>query len=169
MPVPVDVDFDVELVRTDRINVVYILNLLKSVNKAGKTAEEREADLDLILREIERSDNESLRAKKDIMAEFVRTRFYDLADDMDVMAAFEEFTKEHEKAELEEFATSHGIDYDVVHDIMVEYIFNGSVSDEAIRQRLMAYHMGLLKITKTTGEIKDFIDHTYMKYKAEGD
>ena len=169
VPVPVDVDFDVELVRTDRINVVYILNLLKSVNKAGKTAEEREADLDLILREIERSDNESLRAKKDIMAEFVRTRFYDLADDMDVMAAFEEFTKEHEKAELEEFATSHGIDYDVVHDIMVEYIFNGSVSDEAIRQRLMAYHMGLLKITKTTGEIKDFIDHTYMKYKAEGD
>ena len=34
--------------------------------KAGKTPEEREADLDLILREIERSDNESLRAKKDI-------------------------------------------------------------------------------------------------------
>lgn len=37
--VPVDIDFDVELVRTDRINVVYILNLLKSVNKAGKTPE----------------------------------------------------------------------------------------------------------------------------------
>ena len=92
VPVPVDVDFDVELVRTDRINVVYILNLLKSVNKAGKTPEEREADLDLILREIERSDNESLRAKKDIMAEFIRTRFYDLDDDADIMAAFEDFT-----------------------------------------------------------------------------
>lgn len=169
VPVPVDIDFDVELVRTDRINVVYILNLLKSVNKAGKTPEEREADLDLILREIERSDNESLRAKKDIMAEFVRTRFYDLSDEADIMAEFEEFTKEHEKAETESFAYEHGISYDTVHEIMIEFIFNGSVSDEAIRKRLMDYHLGLLKITKLTKEIKDFVSTTYMKYKAEGE
>ena len=169
VPVPVDIDFDVELVRTDRINVVYILNLLKSVNKAGKTAEERESDLDLILREIERSDNESLRAKKDIMAEFVRTRFYNLSDEADIMAEFEEFTKNHERAETEAFAYEHGISYDTVHDIMVEYIFNGGVSDESIRKRLMAYHLGLLKITKLTKEIKDFVSTTYMKYKAEGE
>lgn len=169
VPVPVDVDFDIELVRTDRINVVYILNLLKSVNKAGKTAEQREADLDLILREIERSDNESLRAKKDIMEEFVRTRFYDLSEDADIMAAFEEFAQEHEKAEMEEFAYSHGIDFVTVNDIMVEYIFNGGISDESIRKRLMAYHLGLLKITKLTKEIKDFVGQTYMKYKAEGE
>ena len=169
VPVPIDIDFDVELVRTDRINVVYILNLLKSVNKAGKTPEEREADLDLILREIERSDNESLRAKKDIMAEFVRTRFYDLSDEADIMAAFEEFTKEHERAETEYFANGHGVTYETVHDIMIEYIFNGSISDEAIRQRLLAYHLGLLKITKLTKEIKDFVSTTYLKYKAEGE
>ena len=36
---------------------------------ASMTPEEKEADLDLILREVERSDNESLRAKKDIMVE----------------------------------------------------------------------------------------------------
>ena len=169
VPVPVDIDFDVELVRTDRINVVYILNLLKSVNKAGRTEEEREGDLDLILREIERSDNESLRAKKDVMAEFVRTRFYDLPEDADIMAEFEEFMKDHEKAEMEEFAYSHGIEFVTVNDIMVEFIFNGSVSDEAIRKRLMAYHLGLLKITKLTKEIRDFVSMTYMKYKAEGE
>ena len=168
VPVPVDIDFDVELVRTDRINVVYILNLLKSVQKNRK-AEDREADLDLILREIERSDNESLRAKRDIMAEFVRTRFYELDPDADIMAAFEEFAKEHEKAEIEEFAYSHDIDYAVVNDIMVEYIFNGSISDEAIRKRLMDYHFGLLKITKLTKDIRTFISQTYLKYKAEGE
>ena len=168
VPVPVDIDFDIELVRTDRINVVYILNLLKSVQKNRK-AEDREADLDLILREIERSDNESLRAKKDVMAEFVRTRFYDLSEDADIMAEFEEFMKDHEKAEMEEFAYSHGIDFVTVNDIMVEYIFNGSISDESIRKRLMAYHLGLLKITKLTKEIKDFVGQTYMEYKAEGE
>ena len=167
VPVPVDIDFDIELVRTDRINVVYILNLLKSVHK-NRNEEDREADLDLILREIERSDNESLRAKKDLMAEFVRTRFYDLADDADIMAAFEEFMKDHERAEIETFAFDHGIDYETVNDIMVDFIFNGDISDEAIRKRLMPYHLGLLKITKLTKEIKEFVSQTYMKYKAEG-
>lgn len=168
VPVPVDIDFDIELVRTDRINVVYILNLLKSVQK-NRNAEDREADLDLILREIERSDNESLRAKKDVMAEFVRTRFYDLSEDADIMAEFEEFMKDHEKAELEEFAYNHAIDFATVNDIMVEFIFNGSISDESIRKHLMTYHLGLLKITKLTKEIKDFVAKTYMKYKAEGE
>ena len=37
------------------------------MNKAGRTPEEKEADLNLILRKVERSDNESLRAKKEIM------------------------------------------------------------------------------------------------------
>ena len=167
--VPVDVDFDIELVRTDRINVVYILNLLKSANKAGKTEQEREADLDLILREIERSDNESLRAKKDIMEEFVRTRFYDLPEDADIQAAFEEFETERQKAEIEEFAYENGVEYQMVNDILVEYMFNGRISEEAIRKRLEAYKLGILKITVLTEKIQDFIEHTHIKYKAEGE
>ena len=169
VPVPVDVDFDIELVRTDRINVVYILNLLKSANKAGKTEQERDADLDLILREIERSDNESLRAKKDIMEEFVRTRFYDLPEDADIQAAFEEFETERQKAEIEEFAYENGVEYQMVNDILVEYMFNGRISEEAIRKRLEAYKLGILKITVLTEKIQDFIEHTHIKYKAEGE
>ena len=63
VPVPIDVDFDIELVRTDRINVIYILNLLKNMHR-DSTPEERQRDIDLILREIERSDNEAMRFKK---------------------------------------------------------------------------------------------------------
>ena len=169
VPVPVDVDFDVELVRTDRINVVYILNLLKNVQKSGRTLEEKEADLDLVLREVERSDNESLRAKKNIMIQFIRTRFYDLPEDADLNAAFEEFCREHEQAEMEEFAYEHGIDYQTLRDIMTEFVFSGSISDEAIRQRLGSYHFGLLKVTKLTEETRSFAEETYRKYKAEGD
>ena len=103
------------------------------------------------------------------MAEFVRTRFYDLSDDADIMAAFEDFTKEHEKAEIEAFAQDNGIDYTVMNDIMTEFIFNGKISDESVRKRLEGYHLGLLKITKLTKSIKEFISRTYMKYKAEGE
>ena len=167
VPVPVDVDFDIELVRTDRINVVYILNLLKLASKKQKTEEEREADLDLILREIERSDNESLRAKKDIMIDFVRTRFYDLSEDADIQAAFEEFAKERQQAEMEEFAFANGVDEQVVSEIMAEYIFTGSITEEAIRKRLEVYAFGLLKVTMLTEKIQEFVKNTYIKFKAE--
>ena len=169
VPVPVDVDFDIELVRTDRINVVYILNLLKLANKQNKTTEERENDLDLILREIERSDNESLRAKKDIMKEFIETRFYDLDKDADIIQSYQEFEKECEKKELTEFSLVNNIDFDVLNEIMSEYIFTGSISDEVIRQKLQRYHLGLLKITKLTNDIKAFIIYTYKKYRVEGE
>ena len=123
----------------------------------------------MILREIERSDNESLRAKKDIMAEFVRTRFYNLSDDADVQAAFEEFEKERQQAEVEEFAYENGVDYAIVNDILVEYWFNGQISEEAIRKRLEAYHLGILKVTALTGKIQKFVEQTYTKFKAEGE
>ena len=64
-----DVDFNIELVRTDKINVVYILNLLKDINH--KDENEMKKSVDLILREIERSDNEKMRYKRDIMKAFV--------------------------------------------------------------------------------------------------
>ena len=169
VPVPVDVDFDIELVRTDRINVVYILNLLKNVQKEKKTDADKEADLDLILREVERSDNENLRAKKAVMIEFIKTRFYELPEDADLNAAFEEFAREHEQAEMEEFAMEHGIQYGTLREIMTEYVFSGDISDEAIRQHFRDYHFGLLKITKLTEETRAFASETYRKYRAEGD
>lgn len=169
VPVPVDVDFDIELVRTDRINVVYILNLLKSAHKRSKDDSDLEKDLDLILREIERSDNEALRAKKELMTAFIKTRFYDLPEDADIQAAYEEFEKEQQKAELEEFACANGIEYTVLNDILIEYMFNGGISDESIRKRLVEYKLGLLKLTKLTTDIKQFVTETYKKFKAEGE
>ncbi len=169
VPVPVDVDFDIELVRTDRINVVYILNLLKAAHKKEASEEEKAADLDLILREIERTDNESLRAKKDIMIAFIQTRFYDLPDDADIQAAYEEFEKDMERAEIEKFAFDNGLDYEIVNDILTEYIFNGNISDDVIRRRLSDYHFGLLKITTMTDKIKSFVEETYRKFRAEGE
>lgn len=170
IPVPVDVDFDIELVRTDRINVVYILNLLKAA-KGGKelSSEQIQANIDLILREMERSDNESLRAKRDVMKAFIETKFYDLPDEADIQQAYEEFERESLHAEMESFAYDKGLDLELVSDIFADYSFSGSISDESIRKRLMSYHFGLLKITSLTKDIKGFVIRTYNKYRAEGE
>jgi len=169
IPVPVDVDFDIELVRTDRINVVYILNLLKKAKGNAKTEEEKQQDVDLIMREIERSDNDSLRLKKDIMKEFILNRFYNLPDDVDIMDAFVQFEKERLQVELHDFAKENQVDYELISDIFNTYIFSGVISDDIIRKKLAAYKFGLLKMTKLTKNIKAFIEGTYKKYRAEGE
>lgn len=175
VPVPVDVDFDIELIRTDRINVVYILNLLKKAQQARAesksdedTEAQRQTDVDLVLREIERSDNESLRLKKDLMKEFILTRFYDLPDTVDVMEAYEQFEREKLQAELEEFSFENGLDLSVVKELFSEYVFSGKVQDEKVRQRLKPLGFGLLKTTKLTKTIREFVEFTYKKFKAEG-
>ena len=53
--------------------------------------------------------------------------------------------------------------------MFTDYSFSGALSDESVRKHLIAYHFGLLKITKLTKEIKDFVKYTYDKYKAEGE
>ena len=170
VPVPVDVDFDVELVRTDRINVVYILNLLKAaLNGRMISSEQIQQNVDLILREIERSDNESLIAKKDVMRAFIEQRFYNLPDAADIQQAFVEFEKERLQAEIEAFAYDKQFDGQILSEIFADFSFSGSVSDESIRQKLLGYHYGLLKMTKLTQEIKEFVKNTFNKYKAEGE
>lgn len=82
----VDIDFNIELIRTDKINVVYILNLLKDVIKKDET--EKKRSIDLILREIERSDNERLRAKQDMLKRFVTEKFFSLSPDEDIVKAY---------------------------------------------------------------------------------
>ena len=169
VPVPVDVDFDIELVRTDRINVVYILNLLKKAKNGEKTEEEKRQDVDLILREIERSDNEALRLKKDIMKEFILTRFYDLPEEADIMEAFTQFEKEQIRADMESFAYENSLDYETVSELFSSCVFSGHISDEKIRQRLSVYKLSFLKMTKLVGEVHNFIEDMGKKYKAEGE
>lgn len=121
------------------------------------------------MREIERSDNDALRAKKDIMEAFIRTRFYDLPDGIDVQQAYEQFERESLQAEIESFAYDNGIEAQDILDVFSEYTFGGSISEEGIRKRLASYRMGLLKITRMTNAIKEFVISAYSRYKAEGE
>ena len=111
----------------------------------------------------------TLRLKKEVMRQFILTRFYDLPENADVMEAFNQFEKEQMQADMEEFAFDNQIDFKIVSDLVSAYTFSGNVSEDNIRERLMAYPLGLLKMTKLTKNVKRFIQDTYKKYKAEGE
>lgn len=167
VPVLADIDFQIELIRTDKINVVYILNLLKDINRQNKS--EMEKSIDLILREIERSDNEKMRYKKGIMKDFVTGRFFDLDPDEDIIEAYAQYEKERMQAFIEEFAQVNEVDVDTVSFILNQYFCDTKqVTKESIRQRVSGMNLGLLKLTRLINNLLDFVKDMYDKFTAEG-
>ena len=165
----VDVDFNIELVRTDKINVVYILNLLKDINRNNK--DEMSKSIDLILREIERSDNEKMRYKRDIMKTFVTDRFFELDPNDDIIEAYNEYEREMLQADIESFATENSLGNDFVSRILHQYFMDTkAVTKETLRQELSSVGVkGLLKITALINKMLDFLNDSYNKFTAEGE
>lgn len=162
-----DVDFNIELIRTDKINVVYVLNLLKEINRNDK--EEMQKSIDLILREIDRSDNEKMRYKSEIMKAFVSSRFFDLDPDEDIVKEYEQYEKEVMENDVNTFAKENGIAPELVLSILNEYFVDErSITKNKIRERLADMQLPLLKQTKLINAIMVFIKNMYDKFTAEG-
>lgn len=162
-----DIDFNIELIRTDKINVVYVLNLLKEINRNDK--EEMQKSIDLILREIDRSDNEKMRYKSEIMKAFISSRFFDLDPDEDIAKEYEQYEKEVMESDVNTFAEENGIAPELVLSILNEYFVDErSITKNKIRERLADMQLPLLKQTKLINAIMVFIKNMYDKFTAEG-
>lgn len=163
-----DVDFDIEYIRTDRINVVYILRLLKQKKKEATTKEQMADAVDLIMREIERSDNDKLRHQKDIMKAFIETRFFDLPDDADLEQAYADYVAEKMQASVEDFARKNSLPEDLVSDIVNQYFCDSaSVTREYLRQKFQPLGLGLLKLTQLIKDTILFVKEMYDVFTTE--
>ena len=168
--VPLDIDFNVELVHTDLINVIYILNLLEENRDRVMTDSERQNDIDLILSEIDRSDNENLRAKKDILKAFIQERFPTLPTTVPIQDAYHQFEIESLQKEVNQFAAENNLDPQIIMNLYDEYVFKKNISKETIRQKLNSQSsMGLLTMKRILDHIKLFIPTLYNRYTSEGD
>jgi type I restriction enzyme R subunit len=144
-----------------------VVNLLKDINRTDKS--NMEISIDLILREIERSDNEKMRYKKDIMKEFIKSRFFDLDPNEDIIAAYNEFEQEVLIADIEKFAEENGLSSNFISTILHQYFVNTKVvTKEFLRQELVSQGItGLLKVTSLINKILVFLEDSYNKFTAE--
>ena len=165
----VDVDFNIELVRTDKINVVYILNLLKEINRNNN--DEMKKSVDLILREIERSDNEKMRYKREIMKAFITDRFFDLNSDADIIEAYNEYEKEVLQADIEAFSTEYNLTIEFVSTTLHKYFVDPkTITKEYLRIELGVQGVkGLLRLTEYIEKFQEFMNDCYNKFTAEGE
>lgn len=158
-----DVDFCIELMETNRINVAYIMNLIRNITFVdGKP---RHEDVEHIKRELERSDNMQLHKKIDILKAFLDEVVMGLDGTQDIDAEYDEFENKQKQAEIESFAKTEDIDVKMLSEFISEYSFSGVLNQGEVRDRIEK-PMPLLKKKSLVTRIVEFIKSHVSKYSS---
>ena len=90
-----DIDFELELIRRDKINVSYIITLLRNMKTAKPTEQEKQRNKLLLALESETQ----LRSKKELIQRFIARHFSEIPNEEGVGYAFNNYwNMEKEKA-----------------------------------------------------------------------
>lgn len=116
-----DVDFELELIHRDEINVDYILRLLALYVDADET--KRESILKNI-RDIISGDL-VLRSKKDLIEKFISDNLLEIKDSTEVGDKFSEFWQEEQVSEFEKIVKEEGLMSEKLQGIIDTYLYSG--------------------------------------------
>lgn len=149
-----DVDFCIELMESDRINVAYIMNLIRNIHFESKA--QRDKDIEHIKAELNRSDNMRLHKKIDILRAFLDEVVSGFDGSEDVDTEYNDFENKKKFAEIQEFAEQENINPQILQSEIAEYEFTGIINSGNIRDRITT-PMPLLKKKSLVSRIVDFI------------
>lgn len=154
-----DIDFEIDLLRNDIINVDYILNLLKSLNLEDK--KEKEEGIKQIHRLLDTADNEQLRLKADLIRTFMDRVLPSLKDGDNIDDAYYNFEEKEKEKEIEAFSNDLSYPSQQLNRLVHEYEFSGNINRNDIDTHIDG---GLLVKRNKTKKIESFIRETTKKY-----
>ncbi len=146
-----DVDFEVELVRRDDINVAYILNLLKELDIDSPTFDK---DKEFILDTMERSHE--LHSKIDLIERFIEHTIPQIQDKDKIECHFENYIDKEKKKAVDNLVAEEKLDQDITQNIIAEYEFSGKIRNDIIKESFTE-KLGLKARRSKLQRIKDLI------------
>ena len=157
-----DLDFELELIRRDKINVSYIISLLH--NMQDDTEEGRDKHHKAIISILDTETQ--LRSKKELIEQFIATQFDDIPKGGDIGEKFETFWNAEKEKAIEVLSTTEGLELDGLQKLIGDYLFTEKtpMRDEVIQ--IMEKRPGLRErkpvseriINKITAFVETFID-----------
>lgn len=114
-----DLDFEVELITRDKINVSYIINLLRNMRDAkdGDKPKLRKTIIDIL------DGDAELRSKKELIERFIADHFANIPADQDVGDAFEDYWDEERKRAIQTISEDEGLNPDGLEKVIGDYLF----------------------------------------------
>ena len=125
-----DVDFELELIHRDDINVSYILKLLadmKGANKAEQEAKKKEV-VDLIAGEA------NLRSKRELIEKFIQENLPEIDDSDTIPQEFDKFWTEEQQKAFEAIVKEENLSADKTQKLIEDYLY---AEREPLRDHLL--------------------------------
>ncbi|RNF38878.1 type I restriction endonuclease subunit R [Planococcus salinus] len=154
-----DVDFEIELMQTDRINVDYILELLRNINYENKN--ERDTAVRRAIKEVNEASSDEMRLKRDLLLEFLQGVAPTMTNNDSVDQKFRDFESERRKREIQAMSQQVHVAEDRLEYFMREYEFTGVSPDQEINDAVKA---PFKEKRKRVQALKDFIYTNVRKY-----
>jgi type I restriction enzyme R subunit len=128
-----DVDFQLELIHRDEVNINYILKLLaatQATSEEERTKRQREI-LNII------ATDPVLAKKRDLIEKFIQENLHTLDEDL-VEDEFEKFVSEEKRKAIVEYVIEEELDTNMLNEAIMLYEFSGRkpTRDELIKTRI---------------------------------
>jgi type I restriction enzyme, R subunit len=130
-----EVDFELELIQRDEINVSYILKLLAELQQdtKNKITEEdyqkkKESILDLVGQEVQ------LRSKRDLIAKFIEERMPTLESEDLIETVFQNFWNQERTEAVQQLCLQENLKLEAVNQMISNYKFSGK---EPLRETVL--------------------------------
>ena len=153
-----DIDFELELIHRDEINVSYIISLLRNLHAARPQDQEKQRKAILGILDSETQ----LRSKKELIERFIAEYFPEIPQGGDIGEAFENYWNAEKQKAVQELSNAEGLDLEGLQKVIGDYLFTEKtpLRDDVIaimQQRPKLKERGTLT-EKVIGKIQAFIE-----------
>ena len=154
-----DIDFGIELMHTDKVNVTYIMNLIRYIDLSDN--EKKARDIKNVITELDRADNEELRLKVDLLKEFLNKVVPQLGQEDSIDEAYEDFEKVKKEEDVYKFSNEIGLDRYTIKEYVSEYEYSGIINRQEISEEIKETLKPKFTLRrKLVDQVKNFIyDH----------
>lgn len=117
-----DVDFELELIRRDEVNVTYIVSLLTRLVDT-KDEKQRKHLVNGIMNTL--STDTTLRSKRELIEKFINQNIPTIENPEAVESEFDDFWKAEEAKAFEKLCKEEGVDTSRLKELINDYLFSG--------------------------------------------
>ena len=154
-----DVTFSLELIQTDKINVSYILNLIRNVDLSNE--EQKKKDIEDIQSKLVNITDDELFLKAELIKSFLNSILPALKEEDSIDEAFDTHMNAERLKEIENFAVTNNIDLETLKTIINEFEYSGIFPDALIGKSIEAPFLKKISIIEN---IKGFVKNLLRKY-----
>ena len=154
-----DIDFELELIHRDEINVAYILNLLVNLNKNLDPEERKKRQkeiIDLVAGEVQ------LRSKRDLIEKFIDENLPSLNPKDNVIQEFENYWSENRKKAFETLCAEENMVPEQLEQIVTNYGFYNRLPKQQDIGNALSFKPKILErktiLQRVGDKIQDFIN-----------